>query len=153
MDENIYNSLTKKLILNGLINSDIESENFFNIEADEDFSNSPFVEKKEKEEKKQPKKRINRFDLELITNPLEDNKKEGFDKLNNLEKIIFNFFPKLYKAKLAKEAILRLKELNIDTKVLFDKTIPYGESEIRYKDLIKFLKYASEIQSDIEKKV
>ncbi len=150
MDENIYNSLTEKLILDGILNADSkEGENFFNIKAEENLNHSPFVEKKEAE----TKKRINRFDLELITNPLEASRKESFRKLNVFEKIFFKFFPKLYKAKLIKEAMVKLKELNIDTKTLLDKTIPYGESEFRYKDLIRYLEYAAQLQSDIEKKV
>ena len=150
MDENIYNSLTEKLILDGILNADSkEGENFFNIKAEENLNHSPLDEKKEAE----TKKRINRFDLELITNPLEASRKESFRKLNVFEKIFFKFFPKLYKAKLIKEAMVKLKELNIDTKTLLDKTIPYGESEFRYKDLIKYLEYAAQLQSDIEKKV
>ena len=49
--------------------------------------------------------------------------------------------------------MLKFDELNIDTKALLDKTIPYGESEGRYKDLIKYLNYANEIQTRLKKKI
>ena len=72
--------------------------------------------------------------------------------LGHIENFLFAFSPKLYKAKLARDAMVRLKELNIDTKKLLDKTIPYGEGEMRYQSLIKYLNFANEIQSNIKKK-
>ena len=47
----------------------------------------------------------------------------------------------------------KLLELNIDTKTLLDKTIPYGEGEARYGDLIKYLNFANEIQTRLKKKI
>ena len=75
------------------------------------------------------------------TNPL--SKKENF---------LIKFFPKLYKAYMAKCALKEFTRLNIDTKELMDKAIPYGESETRYKNLIKYLKYANDLKSKIESK-
>ena len=72
---------------------------------------------------------------------------------NNLEIFLYKFFPKLYKAKLIKESMSKLLELNIDTKTLLDKTIPYGEGEARYGDLIKYLNFANEIQTRLKKKI
>ena len=72
---------------------------------------------------------------------------------NNLEIFLYKFFPKLYKAKLIKESMSKLLELNIDTKTLLDKTIPYGEGEARYGDLIKYLNFANEIQTRLRKKI
>ena len=45
------------------------------------------------------------------------------------------------------------KELNIDTNKLLDKTIPYGEGEMRYQNLIKYISYANEIQAKIKKEI
>ena len=71
--------------------------------------------------------------------------------LNAIENFLLTFFPRLYKAKLARDAMSKLKELNIDTKRLLEKTIPYGEGEMRYQNLIKYIKYANEIQTKIKK--
>ena len=63
-----------------------------------------------------------------------------------------SFFPKIYKARLAKDALQKLKELDIDTRELLNKTIPYGEEQARYDGLIKYIKYANEIETKINKK-
>ena len=44
----------------------------------------------------------------------------------------------------------KFAELNIDTQTLLDKTIPYGENETRYEDLVKFLNYANELQTRLK---
>ena len=38
------------------------------------------------------------------------------------------------------------------SKTLLDKTIPYGENELRYGDLVKYLNYANEIQTRLREK-
>ena len=153
-----YNSLTQKLIQNGIL-PDSEKEiltsnidSYYNIEPDEDMSNSPFIEKPidSIESKTNQRKRINRYDLELLNNQegLEENTalktlRRLFNlkqnKANNIEKFLFAFFPNLYKIKLAKDAMKRLKELDIDTQKLLEKTIPYGEGETRYQNLVKYI--------------
>lgn len=145
MENNNYNSLANKLIQSGIIQN---SENFF-----EDFcNNSKKTEEVEKEQEtivenpineSKSKKRINKYDLELIGSI---NNSDEFLKKSLIEKLLFKFFPKLYKAFLVKNAMKKLFELNIDEKMLFNKTIPYGENEVRYRDLIKYLNYANELQ-------
>ncbi len=151
MDNIKYNSLTEKLILDGIIPSEENNnENIFSAKA---AKTSAAQETPEiKTEIKSNKKRLNNYDLELLNNVSKQKSKNISQKSTFFEKILSNFFPKLYKAKLIKEAMAKLIELNIDTNVLLDKTIPYGESEIRYKDLIKYLNYANEIQVRLNKK-
>lgn len=183
MDNQQYNSLTEKLIQNGILSSQENKNdssnninNMFGIEPDEDMSHSPFnvnsIKNEIKKEEK-PRKRINQYDLELLQNSQQDNSNRHniaiFDIIkrflnikeamlnngsgNNLEIFLYKFFPKLYKAKLIKESMSKLLELNIDTKTLLDKTIPYGEGEARYGDLIKYLNFANEIQTRLRKKI
>ncbi|MBQ8476273.1 hypothetical protein IJ531_04340 [bacterium] len=170
MENSAYNSLTQKLIQNGIIpsNNAIEdNSNFFEAAA-----TNPIVEEENIEEHKN-KKRINQYDLDLIS---EDNisntinfktvaslkvlkrfldfKQNKAKKRNlKLENLFFKFFPRLYKAKLVKDAMNQLTELNIDAKTLLDKTIPYGESDTRYEDLIRYLNCANEIQTNLKKKI
>ena len=181
MENNQYNSLTEKLIQNGILSSNNEQkektiEELYDIKLDETMSNSPFVQKPIQETPlKTTKKRLNKYDLELLngeniaqyeeqSNNIENSfktltrflsfKQNTLQKgtINSFEKFLFRFFPRLYKFKLAKDAIKKLHELNIDTKLLFDKTIPYGEGEMRYQDLIKYIKYANEIQTKLNGK-
>lgn len=128
--------------------------------------------------KEKNRKRINQYDLDMIKNSVEDetvakafnfkmaaslkvlNRFLNFkkNKLNkpvptNFEEMVFRLFPKLYNAKIVKEAISKLLELDIDAKELLDKTIPYGEGENRYEDLIKYLSYANQIQKKLKGKI
>ena len=183
MDNQQYNSLTEKLIQNGILSSQKEQNdssdninNLFGIEPDEDMSHSPFnnnIIKNEITKEEKPRKRINQYDLELLQNSQQDNPYRHniaiFDIIkrflnikevmlnkgsgNGFEIFLYKFFPKLYKAKLIKESMSKLLELNIDTKTLLDKTIPYGEGEARYGDLIKYLNFANEIQTRLRKKI
>lgn len=116
------------------------------------------------------KKRINEYDLELIKGQLKNEENAisflkvlkrflNFKELmitkgtiSNREKIFHRLFPKLYKIKIAKEAIKRLTELGIDTNALLSKTIPYGEKESRYSDLVKYLNYANQIRVKLNEK-
>lgn len=178
MENPQYNSLTEKLIQNGIISASDDAQNLFGIIPDEDMSHSPFVEKPIEAPKAEipeikeeiNRKRLNNYDLELLKDNKEKTKvhqsfkiikrflnfkenmaQKGQSKLS--ERFFFTFFPKLYKAKLVKDAMAKLNELNIDTKTLLDKTIPYGEGENRYKNLIKYLNYANEIQTNLKKKI
>lgn len=165
MENSAYNSLTQKLIQNGIIPSnEAEGDNFFEAQS------NPIV--KEEIEPKN-KKRINQYDLDIIEKDSISNTinfrtiallkvlkrfvdfKQNKAKKNNLkiENLFYKFFPKLYKAKLVKEAMNQLFELNIDAKTLLDKSIPYGESDSRYEDLIKYINCANEIQTNLKKKI
>jgi len=179
MDNPLYNSLTEKLIQDGILSLDNEgnedAENFFAAKSEKDFKEDENIFKKSTEQKPAPgknKKRLNDYDLDLIENPIDSPKEEknrsiqaikrflNF-KQNKLEsgsakphEVIFaRLFPRLYKAKLIKEAMAKFPELNINTKTLLDKTIPYGENETRYEDLVKFLNYANELQTRLKKEI
>ena len=168
MENSNYNSLTQKLIQNGILPSDnTQNSNFFEMQ-----STNPIAEIKNTKENKN-KKRINRYDLDILEKESISNTinfktvallkllkrfidfKQSRAKKNNLkfENLFFKFFPKLYKAKLTKDALNQLLELNIDAKNLFDKTIPYGENDIRYQDLIKYINCANEIQTNLKKTI
>ena len=182
MENSQYNSLTEKLIQNGILSKeDNQVDNIFDIKPDEDFSHSPFKDEEifvankneEIKPKKDNKKRLNNYDLELIQNKNEEknikqrsntleiiarflNFKKSMAKRGSAHKFeifLCNFFPKLYKARLIKEAMAKLTELDIDTKLLADETIPYGEDETRYEDLIKYLSYANELQIRLKKRI
>ena len=173
MENSKYSSLTQKLIQNGILSEDEKEiqvsniDSFYGIELDEDMSNSPFIEKpiEAREPEIKNKKRINQYDLELLNNDDENFKSNNAFKIirrflnlkqnqaNKLERLLFALFPNLYKVKLAKDAMKRLEELNIDTKKLLEKTIPYGEGEIRYQNLVKYINYANEIQVKLKKQI
>ena len=149
MENNEYNSLTQKLIQNGILQENTkekepEAINFFNAQ---NFNEEIVQETAPKKEKN--KKRINNYDLNLLENadcPIKA------DNESNLRKLIYKFFPKLYEFKIAKDAVQKMTELGIDTNALLDKSVPYGEGEIRYKNLVKFIKYANEIQTRLKRK-
>ena len=173
MENSRYNSLTQRLIQNGILPSDInESGNFFEASKNDPLSDIEEIKEVE-ENKNKNKKRINQLDLDLIEKETISNTinfkniallkilkrfidfKQNKTKQKNLkiENLFFKLFPKLYKAKLVKDAMNELLELNIDAGMLLDKTIPYGENDIRYKDLIKYINCANEIQSNLKKKI
>jgi len=153
MENNEYNSLTEKLIKSGILQPENpikeESINFFNAKnSDSEIEPEPLQEESVKKETTS-RKRINNYDLELLE------KTEGgsnpFDSKNKFEELFFKFFPKLYEIKIAKNAIQKLNELGIDTNSLLEKSVPYGENELRYKNLVKFINYANEIQAKLNK--
>ena len=153
MDNKNYNSLAQKLIQNGLLN-DINSENFFEKSVNT-------ISYKETEQKSS--NRINEYDCDLIKNrPARDGIKKtiNFGTIASLKlfrqnsktaNLFFKFFPKLRRAKDTQDAIEKLSKLNIDTKKMLEKTIPYGESETRYNNLVEYLNYINEIQSKLKK--
>lgn len=168
MKNHSYNSLTQKLIQNGILSSDLDNnENFFEIPQ-----TTPVVENLAVEEHRD-KKRINQLDLDIIPKAAISNtinfktiallkvlkklvdfkKDKGNNKDLKLKNLFFRFFPNLYKAELVKNAMNELLELNIDAKALLDKTIPYGERDSRYEDLIKYISCANEIQANLKKKI
>ena len=170
MENSAYKSLTQKLIQNGILPSGSEdNSNFFEVQQ-----TNPIVEvQAQSTEENKNKKRINRYDLDMISKDTISNTinfktvallkilkrivdfKHNKAKKNDFkfENMFFKFFPKLYRAKLVKDAMNELLELNIDAKTLLNKTIPYGENDIRYQDLIKYINCANEIQTNLKKKI
>lgn len=180
MENNSYNSLTEKLIQNGILPSDendckdnIFENHFKKRDADSNNDSEP---EENKDVVQKPKKRINQYDLDMIRyddvdqaisetinfkmtaslkvlNRFLNLKKNKLNKKTpaSIEDFFFRMFPKLYNAKLVKDAVAKLLELDVDTKTLLDKTIPYGEGETRYDDLIKYLSYANQIQKKLKK--
>mgnify|MGYP004517780885 CR=1 FL=1 len=136
-----------------------EAQNIFSINKEQNLTPSL-----------KAKKRLNNYDSNLIENPTKERNVENpiktakaikrflnfkqnsllNSKLGFKEAFFARFFPRLYKAKLIKEAMSKFAELNIDTQTLLDKTIPYGENETRYEDLVKFLNYANELQTRLK---
>jgi hypothetical protein len=154
MEKSNYNSLTDKLIQNGIISSSNNDnvnifEKYYDIEPNEDYSKSPFHNNADikTDDTVQSKKRINEYDLNLLKQDISSVaspiKKSPFDRF------LFRFFPRIYKAKIIKKTMKKFFELNIDTKTLFKTPIPYGESEIHYNELIKYLKCANELQTEL----
>ena len=52
----------------------------------------------------------------------------------------------------SKDAIQKMSDMGIDPNYLLNKTVPYGEGELRYKKLAEFIKYANEIQTKLKRK-
>lgn len=169
MNNSNYNSLAQQLMQSGLIKSE-ESEqnenNFFEVAFNDDVADSPIEVEIPKALQKETR-RLNQSDLEMVSQKDEYLNNDSLKLIKRfigfkqnlaskgafgmLENLFLAFFPRLYKAKLVRDAMLKLKELNIDTKKLLDKAIPYGEGEMRYQSLIKYIKYANEIQTQIKK--
>ncbi len=158
MENSKYNSLTEQLIQNGILNSKVNDdenqnifEKYYDVELDENYSDSPFLQQDTSPKAPlETKKRINEYDLELFGAKDTEFSKSRTKSRNVFDYLLFKFFPKLYRAKLIKKAMKKLFDLNIDTKNLFNKTIPYGENEIRYKELIKYLNCANELQHELK---
>lgn len=154
-----YNSLAKQLIQSGILPDDVQNpiieNNFFKspngILSKEDEIN-PETEPKNLENKK----RINQYDLEFLEDEKQTVSKGFIGNIKNIlkkdeQKVLFKIFPNLQKAKIAKETIDKLQKLNIDTQKLLDKSIPYGENDLRYKNLVKYLSVVNEVNSKINK--
>ncbi len=170
-----YNSLVEKLKQSGIIpseESDKNNENIFEIIYEENNIDSPFSNDEIDIPKTLQKnhKRLNKSDMEMLTeNQNEQSNNNSYKIINRflnfkqnlaskgalggIENFLFVFFPKLYKAKLVKDAMAKLKELNIDAQRLLEKTTPYGENEARYENLVKFINCANEIQTKINKEI
>lgn len=155
MENNNYSSLTDRLIQNGIISSSgIEPANFFEkpegLVSDDENSNI-VIESQQQNINNNPyaSGRINGYDLNLIRKDTKNKNLKPRKKIGFFDSFLLKFFPKLYRAKLVKKAMKKFSDLNIDAALLFNKTIPYGESEIRYGDLIKYLTYANELQIEL----
>lgn len=171
MNNSNYNSLAQKLMQSGLIPNNEQSsyensENFFEASYENNIDSPLEKEIEIPKALQKDSKRLNQSDLEMVSENTYNNNnsfklikrfltfKENLASkgaLGFVENFLFAFFPKLYKAKLAKDAMDKLKELNIDANKLLEKTIPYGEGEMRYQSLIKYLSFANEIQTKIKK--
>lgn len=185
-----FNSLKDILIQGGIMPEENIQKDYQQINFEEDFDeekiNSFFHNETEiisqdfkeeihqKENSNNEKRRLNKYDLELInseyikkynkekiTNPILILKR-FIDFKNNLalnhkvgffEALLFKIFPKIYKAFLIKEAMNKMVSLNIDTNNLKDKNIPYGEEENHYDDLIKYINYANKVQFKLKSKI
>ena len=169
-----YDSLANVLKQNGMIpqseSVELVEDNFFNVKTS-DFSLNEMQQEKSVEIPKalrKESKRLNHSDMEMICDSklLQNsnrrivrrflNFKENMASKGSLgffETCLFALFPKIYKAKLAKDAMRKINELNIDIEKLSDKNIPYGEGEMRYQSLIKYISFANEIQTKIKKEI
>ena len=171
MNNSNYNSLTEKLMQSGLIKSeesDKQEGNFFEVACNENATDFKLGVEIPKALQKEAR-RLNHSDLEMVSETLDEFNSDSFKlvtrflnikqnlasrgALGFVENFLFAFFPRLYKAKLARDAMSKLNELNIDTSKLLDKTIPYGEGEMRYQNLIKYISCANEIQTKIKKEI
>lgn len=150
MQNNNYNSLEEKLIQSGILqNANEPVKTHVDAPLRENFFESKKEEIEPQQDIKISKKRLNNYDLDLLE------KAEGhftLDSENKFLQIFYKFFPAIYRIKIAKDISKELSLLDIDTNTLMNKTVPYGENEIRYKNIIKYLKYANKIQSKIKKK-
>ncbi len=162
MENNKFKSLAQQLIQDGILSQNLsyddEIANFYDIKADENIENSPFAQKPDLQSKNPVhKKRINMYDANLTDDKQNKNTENKTTKLRfgdiNINKVLFKLFPRFYKAKLAKEAMKKLNALNINADNLREKTIPYGENEIRYNELIKYISTANEIQQNLNEKL
>lgn len=74
-------------------------------------------------------------------------------KFEDLEDFFYTIFPTIYKSKVVKASLKRLVALNKIATDLITKKIPYGENQTHYSDLISSLTMASNIQSDLKKRI
>lgn len=180
MEDYSYNSLANQLLENGIISSNegnyelnlSNGENFFEKVEEDNFPKTDIEEKQKTPQAPQTSyKRLNEYDSALIknvSNPIEENFGDKLNivkrflefkktmltkgKIGFIEYLEYKFFPKIYRAKLVKEAMNKLHSLNINANELLDKTIPYGENESRYDNLVKYLNYANELNTKLQKK-
>jgi len=166
MENSNYNSLTQSLIQSGILQNDTETlqntQNFFENSKEKTDS---------KIENNKVRKRINQYDLDLVQNNLKEDLRGkiglktyfsikilkhifGLKTLNNekMNNFFQKFFPKIYQAKLIKENISKILELEVNFKSLSNKTVPYGEAQKRYDEIVKYLSCANEIEAKLKNK-
>ena len=166
MKKSSYNSLTEKLIQNGILSDDKEilHENFF--EALNTQTQKNVEDEALKLQYPESKKRLNQYDLELIGNKKVNVRQSinfrmsavlkilgcifGFNSVNDerIDNFFEKFFPNVYRAKKLREHISRLAQYSKST----NKTIPYGEQEESYESLVNYLNCANVIGCEIRKK-
>lgn len=138
---------------------------------EEDIKNSPFVEKNEatfgvensiKKNVKEvvenfndeaAQKRLNDLDLNILQDSAFKKAGDDFSASNILGKILYKYFPNIYKGYLMKKALNKLKVINQTTAELISKKIPYGESEERYDELTGYISNANTIHAKLMKRI
>lgn len=138
---NNYNSLKDQLIQNGILPSETSEgeRNFFEFSVE----NKPEIKEELREAPTltnpiNNKRRLNTSDVEVI----EEIDKSGLK--NHKDNFLFRVFPKLKQAKIAKEILKKITDLDIDTNNLLEKSVPYGESEKRYENLVRYINAVNE---------
>lgn len=126
---------------------------------EEDIKNSPFADNPVKEEiitvpdEKNVKKRLNDLDMDILRDSAVKKAQDEFSGSNVFGKILYKYFPKIYKGFLLKKSLNKLKAINQTAAELISKKIPYGESEERYNALINHITSANAIQARIVKRI
>ncbi len=78
---------------------------------------------------------------------------DEFSGSNVFGKILYKYFPNIYKGFLLKRSLNKLKTINQAAVELISKKIPYGESEERYNALINHITSANTIHARLVKKI
>ncbi len=125
---------------------------------EEDIKNSPFADNPVKEEIKTEaeegaKKRLNDLDMDILQESAVKKAQDEFSGSNVFGKILYKYFPKIYKGFLLKRSLNKLKAINQTAAELISKKIPYGESEERYNTLINHITSANAIQARLVRKI
>ena len=160
MENSSYSSLTDKLIQNGIISKpNKDMSNFFeNTKTPDssDFNDNPSFSSNNilipDNIYPDSRKRINEYDMNLLHTGKHSVDLNKIKSNNIYDSFLLRFFPKIYKAKLIKKAMKCMCNSDIDISSLFNKTIPYGENEIHYRELVKYLVLANELQSKLSQK-
>ncbi len=149
-------------------NDILDGPNPLSISIHGDIENSPFAEKnknvdnpiKEKVEQtgeifndEAAQKRLNDLDLNILQDDALKKAGDKFSGNNVLGKILYKYFPKIYKGFLIKKALNKLNALNQTAAELVSKKIPYGESEERYDELTGYISNANTIHAKLMKKI
>lgn len=149
-------------------NDILDEPNPLSISIHGDIENSPFAEKnknvdnpiKEKVEQtgeifndEAAQKRLNDLDLNILQDDAIKKAGDKFSGNNFFGKILYRYFPKIYKGFLIKKALNKLKGLNQTAADLVLKKIPYGESEERYDALSDYISNANTIHAKLMKKI
>lgn len=138
---------------------------------EEDIKNSPFAQKNEatfgvenfiKKNVKEAvenfndeaaQKRLNDLDLNILQDSAFKKAGDDFSASNILGKILYKYFPNIYKGYLMKKALNKLKMINQTASALILKKIPYGESEERYDALSDYISNANTIHAKLMKRI
>ncbi len=137
---------------------------------EEDIKNSPFInsnmdnplketvdettEEKVKDSFNEvSKKRLNDLDLNILQDSAVKKAQDEFSGGSVFGKILYKYFPEIYKGFLIKKALNKLKSINQTAVELISKKIPYGESDERYNALINYISSSNTIQAKLMKKI
>lgn len=164
MEELFKNSLLGQLKELGL-NPNIEEEpNPLAIHVNGSIENSPFADNPIKKdssnaEVEEPyndeaaQKRLNDLDLNILQDSAIKKTQSEFSGANILGKLLYKYFPEIYKGYLLKRALKKLKSINQTAVDLISKKTPYGESDARYNALIEYLSNSNTIHAKLAKKI